>query len=163
MMLSSEEMDIGPLYVNEIFNQNKIPTPSFSFGMKGYTSDESSIVDFGEPDDDRVTDVADMVTLGFNDDFFWSTSMQAISFGTNTTNSSFAIDGAPYTIFDTGSSHLMVPSVLFESIIDGIIEATGGYADYAIEQGMVFVDCAQMHLFKPLKMMFSEYYITMDP
>lgn len=53
--------------------------------------------------------------------------MQAVSFASN---NSFAIDGAPYTIFDTGSSHLMVPPMLFEPMIDGIILGTGGEATY---------------------------------
>jgi hypothetical protein len=48
-----------------------------------------------------------------------------MSFGGNL---SYAIDGAPYTIFDTGSSHLMVPSLMFTPIIENILAATGGLA-----------------------------------
>lgn len=84
-----------------------------------------------------------------------------MSFG-NGTNESFAIDGAPYTIFDSGTSHMMVPSLLFEPIVQAIIDAAGG-AQYAIQQGMAFIDCAEMYKFKPLKQMYSEYYITIDP
>lgn len=50
MMLSSQEMEVGPLFANELYKQGKVPTPSFSFAMKGYTDDDSSIVDFGIPD-----------------------------------------------------------------------------------------------------------------
>jgi hypothetical protein len=87
--------------------------------------------------------------------------MQAMSFGSGA-NESYAIDGAPYTIFDTGSSHLMVPPLLFEPMIDNIIAATGG-ADYAIQQGMAFVNCREQYKFQPIKFMFSEYYITVKP
>lgn len=114
MMLSSQEIDVGPLFTEALFDDDKIPTATFSFAMYGYTDEESSIVDFGEPDEDRVLDGAinssTTVTLGFNDDFFWSTSMQAMAFGGNR---SYALDGAPYTIFDTGTSHMMVPQSLF--------------------------------------------------
>ena len=44
----------------------------------------------------------------------------------------FAIDGTPYTIFDTGSSHLMVPPLLFDPIIEAIMQAAGGEAQWAI-------------------------------
>jgi hypothetical protein len=52
-------MDVGPLFSNELYKQDKIPEPTFSFAMYGYTDDKSSIVDFGKPDSSRVTDTAD--------------------------------------------------------------------------------------------------------
>lgn len=77
MILSTEEMEIGPLFADYLFKEENIPTPSFSFGMLGFNDDESSFCDFGEPDEDRVQggviDKNNTVTLGFNDDFFWST------------------------------------------------------------------------------------------
>lgn len=79
-------------------------------------------MDFGKPDPFRVQqgrlDDTTSVTFGFNDDFFWSTYCQAIKFSETL---EFAIDGAPYTIFDTGSSHLMVPPLYYEPIIKTII------------------------------------------
>lgn len=70
-------MEVGPLMVNELFRDENIPIPSFSFGFLGFTDDEQAFVDFGEPDRDRVKggEINDetTVTLGFNDDFFWST------------------------------------------------------------------------------------------
>lgn len=77
MILSTEEMEIGPLFADWLFREEKVPTPSFSFGMVGYTADEPSFIDFGEPDADRIEGGVitqdNTVTLGFNDDFFWST------------------------------------------------------------------------------------------
>jgi hypothetical protein len=54
-----------------------------------------------------------------------------MSFGSGV-NQSFAIEGAPYTIFDTGTSQIMVPPLMFKPIIDQLIAATGGIANYAI-------------------------------
>jgi hypothetical protein len=47
-------------------------------------------------------------------------------------NLSYAIDGAPYTIFDSGSSHIMVPPLMFTPILQNIIAATGNIAQYAV-------------------------------
>lgn len=159
MMLSSEEMIVGPIFPNELFKQGKLLTPSFSFAMNGYQSDEPSTVDFGNTNPMRANLTA-RITLGFNDDFFWSTYMQAVKFGNY---SEYAIDGSPYAIFDTGVSHLMVPPLLLEPFIDNIIGAAGGKAEYAIQDGMIFVNCKQRNLFKPISFMFSEYYIQIDP
>jgi len=40
MLMSSSEMDIGPLFANELYKDNNIPEPTFSFGMVGYTAEE---------------------------------------------------------------------------------------------------------------------------
>jgi hypothetical protein len=92
-------------------------------------------VDFGNPDVSNVQGNAlnqnTSVTVGFNDDFFWSASLQAMSFGSGP-NQSFAIDGAPYTIFDSGTSQILVPKLMFQPIIDQLIAATNNVANYAI-------------------------------
>jgi len=164
MLLSSAEMEVGPLFANELYRIENIPEPTFSFGMHGYTDDEASFVDFGKPDEFRVQGAEisqnTTVTFGFNDDFFWSTWTQAIKFSENL---EYAIEGSPYTIFDTGSSHLMVPPLLLEPIVEGLIAATGNRAQYAVQQGITFVDCNQRGLFKPLSFMYTEYYIEIDP
>jgi hypothetical protein len=118
-------MTVGPLLTDALRAQSKILSKAFSFAMNGYQSNTPSIVDFGNTIVSRVdggTFVNKSVSLGFNDDFFWSSYIQAIAF--NTTGMEFAFDGAPYTIFDTGTSHLMVPSRYFQPILDNIIEGT---------------------------------------
>lgn len=129
MLMSSQSMEIGPLLANELYREQNIPEPTFSFGMNGFTDQEPSFVDFGQPDEFRVEggeiNRDSTVTFGFNDDFFWSTYTQAMKFSENL---QYAIDGAPYTIFDTGSSHLMVPPLLYEPIVDHLIAATGNRA-----------------------------------
>jgi hypothetical protein len=39
MMLSSQQIAVGPLFTDALFKQAKIPTPTFSFGMYGYSTD----------------------------------------------------------------------------------------------------------------------------
>ena len=52
--------------------------------------------------------------------------LQGVAFGdTQSTNTYTFEEGLPYTILDTGSSHLFVPSKYFETIIVKIIEAAG--------------------------------------
>jgi hypothetical protein len=57
----------------------------------------------------------------------------------------------------------MVPKLLFEPIIENLMVATGSGAAYAVQEGIAFVDCNQRDLFKPFEMMFSEYYIMVEP
>jgi len=87
MRLSTAEMEVGPLFANELFKANNIPTPSFSFGFTGMSDNEASFVDFGEPDANRVATGAissrTAVTLDIYDDFFWSAGLQAIKFSTD--------------------------------------------------------------------------------
>jgi len=129
MLLSNTYREVGPLFTDKLYKEGGIVEPTFSFGMQGFTTNEASFVDFGKADPFRVqTGVLDAntsVTFGFNDDFFWSTYCQAIKFSDSL---EYAIDGAPYTIFDTGSSHLMVPPLYYEPIVKAIIEATGNKA-----------------------------------
>ena len=56
-----------------------------------------------------------------------------------------------------------MPPLLFEPIVEGVIAGTGNKAQYVIRDGVAFVDCNQMYLFKPIEFMFSEYYISIDP
>jgi hypothetical protein len=55
--------------------------------MRGYHED-SSVCDFGIPDPFRVIEGEinenTTVTFGFNDDFFWSTYIQAMKFSETT-------------------------------------------------------------------------------
>lgn len=87
MLLSETETLVGPLLVQELYDQARIGAPSFSFEMRGWSRDKGSGVDFGKPLEYKVEgyklDNSTTVTLQMNDDFFWSTSVQAIHFGFN--------------------------------------------------------------------------------
>lgn len=49
MMLSTEEVNLGPLFARELFLQDRVDQEAFSFGFRGYSEDESSVLDFGRP------------------------------------------------------------------------------------------------------------------
>lgn len=36
MIVSTQEMEIGPLFARELYIQENVPMPAFSFGMLGY-------------------------------------------------------------------------------------------------------------------------------
>lgn len=70
-------------------------------------------------------DPSKMIKLPMNKDFFWSTFLQGLGFGDMTKNAYTFKDGYPYTILDTGSSHLFVPEEFFEVMVVKIMEAAG--------------------------------------
>lgn len=54
------------------------------------------------------------------DDFFWSATAMALRFSENV---AFATVDEPYAIFDSGSSHILVPNGLYKQIITHITNA----------------------------------------
>lgn len=94
-----------------------------------------------------------------NEDFFWSADCQAIKAG----ETGYLMEGSPYCIFDSGSSHIMVPPDLWEPVMDAVFNATDFLASYVVERGTVYVDCAQKDLFEPVSFMIKQHYITMFP
>jgi hypothetical protein len=164
MIMSETLINVGPLFTNALYNEGRIDTPSFSFAMQGFSSDVSSNIDFGTPVASRVLDgeitLDNSVTLSFLNDFYWSTTLQAISFGPEL---SFAVIGTTYSVFDSGNSNILVPTRMLKSILDFLVSATNNVAKYKTTQGITYVDCAYKHLFKPIKVMFSGTYLTINP
>ncbi len=96
-----------------------------------------SFVNFGKPVLDNVRNRNDIHYFDVLDDFYWSTHMNAISFGDpRNTQNIYAYEDqytAPlkggsgmYTIFDTGSSDIHISSIYFKSIINKIFEKVNG-------------------------------------
>ena len=67
-----------------------------------------------------------VVNIPINSDFFWSQWLLGVAFGTTSDANSYTFEeGYPYTITDTGSSHLFVPETYYEVLIMKIIEQAG--------------------------------------
>ena len=89
------------------------------------------MLDIGKPLGSRVSGgLGAMVEVAMNHDFFWSQTWQGINFMPDNEMYSFNV-GDPYTILDTGSSHLFLPSIIFRPLVAQIVEAAGN-PDYII-------------------------------
>lgn len=118
MLVTTTEQEIGPLYVNELYKQKSIPEPVFALGYQGYSNEEASFVDFGTPNERRVKEGAlnetTSVDIKIYDDFFWSASLEALRFSSAEEDPvAFRTINEPYTIFDSGSAHLIIANSLY--------------------------------------------------
>ena len=116
MILSPEEIEVGPLYVDALVQAGKIDEAEFSFAMNGLDTDESYL-DIGSPISSRVDGgLNEMVQIDLLEDFFWSQYWQGVNFNPYDDTTSYSI-GNPYTILDTGSSHMFLPETIFYGMI----------------------------------------------
>lgn len=117
----------------------------------------------GAPDYNKVDGGKDsMVKVNMFDDFFWSQAWQGSKFNPEDPESAFLMEGTPFTIVDTGSSHTFIPANVFMPFVLEIMRQAGG-PEYQIQQGMVFVDCNSKSDFKPVQLMFDNKWITITP
>ncbi len=95
-----------------------------------------------------------------NTDFFWSSYIMGVSFGDINPKHSFTFsEGYVYTIFQTGSPFIQVPTKYFNHILEKIM--AGAFNPlYRITGGKVYSTCES---FKPLYFMFDNYWIKIDP
>lgn len=95
-----------------------------------------------------------------NIDFFWSSYVMGVSFGDINPLHSFTFsEGFVYTIFQTGSPFIQVPTKYFDLILAKIM-ARAFNPFYRITDGKVYTNCEG---FKPLFFMFDNYWIKIDP
>ena len=154
-LLVEEDVEIGPLYVEHMVTEGLLEKAEFSFYLQP-PGIGSSHVDFGPPQVDLMKGgTGSMTEIPTNDDFFWSQWMQAIAFSSTDNGYSFE-GGFPYTILDTGSSHLFVPEEFYETIIINLIEEAGN-PEYLIQDGITLVECSDN--FKPMFVMFDNHWI----
>lgn len=160
MALSNEQIEIGPLFVNELYSDSKISEAGFSFALNGL-DDNLSHIDFGQPIESRIEggSVTSLVEIYFYMDYFWSTEWQAVSFkgndkGYNTNNT--------YTIFDTGSANLFIPSSVYDIFHSELLDSAGN-PDFVVDSGLTFIECSSVEKFKPISFMFSSIWLTIEP
>ena len=140
MLLSEEEIAVGPLLVDALLADGAIDTPKFSFAMHGLQTDTQSYLDIGQPNSGRVKsgNFDEQVFLGMNDDFFWSASAQAIAFGE--TENGVKLEGAPYAVFDTGTPYIFAPPRYYDVILEEMVFQAGS-PEVIVDEGVSFVDC----------------------
>ncbi len=60
--------------------------------------------------------------ITMNTDFFWSSYLMGVSFGNIEPQNSYTFaEGYVYTIFQTGSAFIQVPTKFFDKIIEKIL------------------------------------------
>ena len=124
MLLASRPIEVGPLFVDALRDAGDIAESEFSFEMNGFTNQPSSI-DFGAPVYEKVRGGVDaMVPVPMNEDFFWSTTWQGVKF--NEKEEGYHVTGEPFTIIDTGSSHMFLPPKAFQALVLNAIKEAGG-------------------------------------
>ena len=105
------------------------------------------------------------------DDFFWSAFNQGIGIGSTDIGDTYAykglkdypdwvVDGAMYTIIDTGSSAILISQYFFEDIIDRIYEHVGD-DEYVVNGGYVYTRCYRN--FPKLYFLFDNLWIEVRP
>ena len=114
----------------------------FSFRLR---SDLVSWVDIGTPDQNQNKE--EPATFDVNNDFFWSTTMGGVRFGTKGENAyTFSmmeegaeLNGGIYTIFDTGASDIYLSLLWYEDFVAQLYAATG--TEYEIKDGVTTGAC----------------------
>lgn len=95
--------------------------------------------------DDDCTQPPKEVSFGFNDDFYWSSTLQGVAFGD--IENAYALDSPTqssyYAIFDSGSPHLTMPYYIFDKIIEQL-KIVSGEQVFFTKEGVTFVDCFQV-------------------
>lgn len=160
--LAEEEHTLGPLFVLELAKAGNINQGEFSFALNSLDLD-SSFVDFGPPVAARVEggDLESLVTLQFNEDFYWSTSWQGIQFAEG--DGGFAVENdLQYAIFDSGTAHLFFPESSYDRVMSHLLKEAGNPEHFLLE-GVTFLECYVELDFKPLWLMFDGHWLRISP
>ena len=121
---------IGPLYLEAMNQQGVITESTFSFFMRPVG--QISFVNFGPPQltNVRESSVNDIFYFDVNEDFYWSTFTEGIALDDPrlTSENTFGFQDQEeyplergyqvYTIFDTGTSEIMITRIYFMSLIE---------------------------------------------
>lgn len=154
----------GPIYVNEMYQAGLIDSYEFSFYSINHLNGAglASYVDIGKNPSPPLKANTQSRTIRMVDHFFWVGMCQGMAFGDTTDDNSFSfLEGqAISTIFDTGTSHLLVPASYFSTIVDYVVTKAGN-PQTEFYQGFVITECATTY--QPVYLMFNELWIQLDP
>ena len=154
------EMEIGPILPDFLAKAGVISDNRFSFC---YQYDGTYFVDFGPPQNDDMDAVEDIRDIPMLDDFYWSQWMQGIAFGDTSAANAYAFAGELYSIFDTGTSVMLLSSDYFESIVVKYMNDYVGSDQYAIQQGAVYSECFDTTEMPGMYFLFNNTWIELLP
>eukprot|EP00354_Favella_ehrenbergii_P001286 CAMPEP_0170472308 /NCGR_PEP_ID=MMETSP0123-20130129/14364_1 /TAXON_ID=182087 /ORGANISM="Favella ehrenbergii, Strain Fehren 1" /LENGTH=362 /DNA_ID=CAMNT_0010740499 /DNA_START=595 /DNA_END=1684 /DNA_ORIENTATION=+ len=157
----------GPSYLHALKNAEIITeaTVSFKIAPFGFESE----IDFGPPKEDRIRKDGEMKWINVNDDFFWSASCLGFAIGTQSNGWQWGsiVDaektvsyGQVYSIFDTGSSSVIIPADYFESYLALIYEQMEG-DEFEVASGYVLTKCYED--FPNLYFLFDGRWLALHP
>ena len=95
-----------------------------------------SYVHFGRPERFEKAEVS----LQTHEDFFWSADWASVAFGNTSNVFAFEHNVPIYSIFDTGTTHLVLPETYFKSFVTTLM-AAAEMSDYKYDKQVTFA-CA---------------------
>ena len=147
---------------------DQIDYHSFSFLMA--RDAEGSTIDFGTPKtEERIAEGTELEYIRTLDDFYWSALCQGFAMG-STENAwkwgsvegefDTVSLGQVYSIFDTGSTAIILPSFYFNHFLGLLFEAIGE-TQFHLEEGYVFSKCYDN--FPTIHFLFDNKWIAVEP
>jgi len=103
----------------------------------------------------------DVRDIYVENDFFWSAYSQGIAFNDTKLGNSFGyVNGQMvYSIFDSGSSGILLSSDYYESIVNKLFQEYLKTQNYVIKDGVVFSQCFTPSQLPTLHFLFNELWI----
>ena len=113
-LLSNETIQSGPIFSDFLAKNNITSDRRFSFSLD-YFGDY--FVDFGAPQAKTISNVNEIKYIPMYEDFYWSAAGLGVAFGDLASENTYGFKQDLYTIFDTGSSAIMLSSDYFTQFV----------------------------------------------
>lgn len=156
----------GPSYMMGLKNAKLISENTFSFFMRPYGKD--SAFDFGKPKSSRMRDEEELRWIKLNKDFFWSAYCQGFaigdlengwSWGSVKDEAEIVTDNSIYSMFDTGSSQIIIPQHYFAAFLEELYSQMED-KEYELADGYVVSKCYDD--FPTVNFLFDGYWVSID-
>lgn len=155
----------GPSFVSALVDNGFITEKLFSLEIG--QSNEDKFIHFGSPLENRMKDPEAIRYVSLLDDLFWATNCQGFAFEGLENNyrfpnldSEYIKNNQLYSVFDSESSHLVLPEFFFQPYVEKIFDMTTG-KDYEVSEGKILTKCYDS--FPALHFMFDKIWLTVSP
>ena len=162
-----KQVQRGPSFLHALKNSKQIQEATFSFTTQPYGA--SSRIDFGPINNSSIKQGSQIEWIDVNEDFFWSVDCSGFAIGSTVNSWQWSSiegaeetisRGAAYSIFDTGSSAIMLPEEYFSSFLDLIYT---DMADNEHEEANGYVISQCYDDFPELHFLLSDKWVTVKP